>query len=102
MTRAYRSQGGDGWSYRFLADQLQGAPLDRLVSQREEQAHQSVHLLHLGLRRLSAQGARLSQDRRLPTGYASAIERIISCLVRYHGARHAASYGRTNADYQVV
>jgi hypothetical protein len=29
-----------------------------------------------------------------------AIERIIACLVRYHGARHAASYGRTNADYQ--
>lgn len=29
-----------------------------------------------------------------------AIERIIACLVRYHGARHAAGYGLANADYQ--
>ena len=36
------------------------------------------------------------QDMRL----RPAIERIIACLVRYHGARHATGYGLANADYQ--
>lgn len=37
-----------------------------------------------------------AQDMRL----RPAIERIIACLVRYHGARRATAYGRANADYQ--
>ena len=36
------------------------------------------------------------QDMRL----RPAIERIIACLVRYHGARQADGYGLANADYQ--
>lgn len=36
------------------------------------------------------------QDMRL----RPAIERIIACLVRYHDARRATSYGLLNADYR--
>lgn len=101
-SRAYRAQSGDGWHYRFRASDCQECPLINKCRRNQEQPkgnrnffisdyayHQRKALAYL-------KTEAFAQDMRL----RPAIERIIACLVRYHGARHAASYGVASADYQ--
>lgn len=101
-SRAYRAGSGDGWTYRFLAADCQECPLITRCRRNQEKPkgnrnffisdyayHQRKALAYL-------KTAAFTQDMRL----RPAIERIIACLVRYHGARRATSYGVANADYQ--
>lgn len=101
-SRACRSQSGDGWNYRFSSEQCRECPLAARCRKPDARAasprtffindyrhHQRKALAYL---RTDA----FQQDMRL----RPAIERIIACLVRYHGARHAHGYGLANADYQ--
>ena len=101
-SRAYRSQSGDGWNYRFLADQCAGCPLFDLC--RDPKAKPSgprnffisdyAYQQRRALLYLNTDA--FQQDMRL----RPLVERIIANLVRYHGARHASGYGLANADYQ--
>ena len=101
-TRAYRSKSGSGWNYRFLPKQCKDCPVAALCRGEKSKPtkprnffindygyYQRKALAYL---RTDA----FQQDMRL----RPAIERIIACLVRYHGARHATGYGLANADYQ--
>lgn len=101
-SRAYRAGSGDGWYYRFLAADCQECPLIARCRRNQEKPkgnrnffisdyayHQRKALAYL-------KTEAFTQDMRL----RPAIERIIACLVRYHGARRATSYGVANADYQ--
>ena len=101
-TRAYRSKSGSGWNYRFLPKQCKDYPVAALCRGEKSKPtkprnffindygyYQRKALAYL---RTDA----FQQDMRL----RPAIERIIACLVRYHGARHATGYGLANADYQ--
>ena len=134
--RSYRAQGGDGWHYRFLADECQGCPLwercrgplapadpqpgladapsaapsaaPTAVPKAQKQgrsgskptSHRTFFISDYAYQQRQAlayiQTPAFGQDMKL----RPQIERIISCLVRYHGARHAAGYGVVNADYQ--
>lgn len=101
-SRAYRAGSGDGWYYRFLASDCQECPLIARCRRNQEKPkgnrnffisdyayHQRKALAYL-------KTEAFTQDMRL----RPAIERIIACLVRYHGARRAISYGVASADYQ--
>ena len=101
-SRVYRAQGGDGWTYRFLPDQCQGCPLaaqcrtakSKPTSPRNFFISDYAYHQRQALAYLKTDA--FTQDMRL----RPAIERIIACLVRYHDARRAHSYGLHNADYQ--
>ena len=101
-SRVYRAQGGDGWTYRFLPDQCQGCPLaaqcrtakSKPTSPRNFFISDYAYYQRTALAYLKTDA--FLQDMRL----RPAIERIIACLVRYHDARRAHSYGLHNADYQ--
>jgi hypothetical protein len=101
-TRAYRSQSGAGWNYRFMPDQCQDCPLAALCRKAESKPNSPrnfyisdyIYYQRKALAYLRTDA--FQQDMRI----RPAIERIIACLVRYHGARHAAGYGLANADYQ--
>jgi hypothetical protein len=101
-SRAYRAGSGDGWHYRFLASDCVACPLLARCRRNQEKPkgnrtffisdyayHQRQALAYL-------KTEAFVQDMRL----RPAIERIIACLVRYHGARRADSYGVDNAVYQ--
>ncbi|GIV76866.1 MAG: hypothetical protein KatS3mg050_2183 [Litorilinea sp.] len=101
-SRAYRAGSGDGWHYRFLASDCADCPLLARCRRNQEKPkgnrnffisdyayHQRQALAYL-------KTEAFTQDMRL----RPAIERIIACLVRYHGARRATSYGVDNAVYQ--
>lgn len=100
--RFYRAPAGNGWTYRFAADQCQGCPLlapcrsDKVKPDTFRQVFISVYVdqQRQALRYLST--AAFRHDMRL----RPAIERIIAALVRYNGARRATGYGLANADYQ--
>lgn len=101
-SRRYRSQSGDGWYFRFMPDQCAGCPLaDKCRDQKTKPSSPRNFFLsdyachqRKALAYLHTDAFRDDMRRR------SAIERIIACLVRYHGARHATGYGLANADYQ--
>lgn len=99
---AYRAQGGDGWTYRFLPEQCQGCPLwekcrgDQVKPNRYRQVfisdyryQQRQALAYIGT-------DAYKQDMKLRPH----IERIIAALVRYNGARRAKARGLANADFQ--
>ena len=100
--RAYRSQSGSGWNYRFMPDQCQDCPMAALCRKAESKPNSPrnfyisdyIYYQRKALAYLRTDA--FQQDMRI----RPAIERIIACLVRYHGARHAAGYGLANADYQ--
>ena len=101
-SRRYRSQSADGWTYRFMPDQCAGCPLlDKCRDPKTKHSSPRNFFLsayacnqRTALAYLHTDAFRQDMRRR------SAIERIIACLVRYHGARHAHGYGLANADYQ--
>jgi IS5 family transposase len=98
----YRSGSGDGWDYRFSAQQCQGCPLlDRCRGDKvKADKHRSVFISDYVVQQRAAlaytKSEAFAQDMKL----RPLIERIIACLVRYHGARRASGYGLRNADYQ--
>lgn len=101
-SRCYRSQSGDGWNYRFMPDQCQGCPLAvqcRAANSKPTSPRNffiSDYAFHQRKALAYLKTDAFLQDMRL----RPAIERIIACMVRYHGARHADGYGLHNADYQ--
>lgn len=101
-SRAYRAQSGDGWYYRFLASDCQGCPLIDKCRRNQEKPKGnrnffiSDYVYHQRQALAYLKSEAFTQDMRL----RPAIERIIACLVRYHGARRAIGYGVASADYQ--
>ena len=101
-TTAYRSQSGDGRSFRFTPDQCKDCPLfarcrgDEVPASRMRQVFISDHRSTLAKARTYAQTTEFRQDLKL----RSTIERIIANLVRYHGARRGRRRGLGMCDYQ--
>lgn len=101
-TRAYRSGSGNGWNYRFSGEQCKECPLWQKCRKADASPNgvrsffisDYVYQQRKSLLYLSTES--FKQDMKLRPG----VERVISCLVRYHGARHADGYGLLNADYQ--
>lgn len=101
-SHSYRSQSGDGWQYRFTAQECQECPLRSLCRKPDAAPHSPRNFFISDYTYQQRQALAyhkteaFAQDMRL----RPRIERIISCLVRYHGARRATGYGVLNADYQ--
>ena len=101
-TTAYRSQSGDGRSFRFTPAQCAGCPLfdqcrgDQAPASHRRQVFITDHRSALAKARTYAQTPQFRQDLKL----RSTIERIIANLVRYHGARRAQRRGRLLCDFQ--
>lgn len=101
-SRIYRAQGGNGWTYRFMPDQCHGCPLAAQCRSADAKPTSprnffiSDYAFHQRQALAYLKTDAFIQDMRL----RPAIERIIACLVRYHDARRATSYGVANADYQ--
>lgn len=99
---AYRSQSGEGRSFRFSPRQCAGCPLaqacrgDKLAPDRMRQVFISDHRSLLAQARTYAQTPEYQEDMKL----RSTVERHIANLVRYHGARQARRRGRDKCDYQ--
>ena len=87
-SRCYRAQGGDGWHYRFMPDQCQGCPLWASCRQPQAKATSprnffiSDYAFHQRKALAYLKSDAFHQEMRL----RPLIERIIACLVRYHGA----------------
>ena len=100
--KVYRSQSGEGRSFRFLAAQCQGCPLtdkcrgDEVPADHMRQVFISNHRSALALARTYAQTPDFVADLKL----RSTIERVIANLVRYHDGRYARRRGRVNCDFQ--
>jgi hypothetical protein len=123
--KAYRAGGGDGWNYRFSAQQCHACPLwdgcrgphpERLPTptpagdsappkqKRRHPKPTSYRQVFISNYRTQQRQAILytqSQAFKADMKLRPAIERIIAALVRYNGARRARSVGLTNADVQV-
>lgn len=101
-TLAYRSASGDGWNYRFSGEQCKECPLWQKCRKADASPNGarsffiSDYVYQQRRSLLYLQTDSFKQDMKLRPG----VERVISCLVRYHGARHADGYGLLNADYQ--
>lgn len=101
-TTAYRSQSGEGRSFRFTPAQCKGCPLfaqcrgDEAPASHMRQVFISDHRSALAKARTYAQTPQFREDLKL----RSTIERIIANLVRYHGARRGRRRGRVMCDYQ--
>ncbi len=99
---AYRSQSGQGRSFRFSAQQCNGCPLvdacrdDKVPAHNMRQLFISDHRSTLAKARTYAQTPEFKEDLKL----RSTIERHIANLVRYHGGRYARRRGLNNCDYQ--
>ena len=102
-SRAYRSQSGDGWNYRFLPDQCAGCPLIakcRADAVKPSQYRQ-VFITNYRYQQRQALAYIATDAFKLDMKLRPHAERIIAALVRYNGARHARSLGLKNADFQV-
>ncbi|MGB3218508.1 MAG: transposase [Anaerolineae bacterium] len=101
-TTAYRSQSGDGRSFRFTPAQCADCPLfaqcrgDQVPASHIRQVFISDHRSILAKARTYAQTPQFRLDLKL----RSTVERIIANLVRYHGARRAHRRGRLLCDFQ--
>lgn len=100
---AYRSQSGEGRSFRFSVKQCRDCPLvqacrgDEVPSDHMRQVFVSDHRSVLAQARTYAQTEAFKEDMKA----RAVIERIIANLVRYHGARHARRRGQSQCDFQV-
>jgi len=102
-TTAYRSGSGDGFTYRFVADQCQGCP--RWDQCRDPQSapdrYRQVFLSDYVYTQRNALAYTKTAAFQADMQLRPLIERIIACLTRYHGARRATAYGLANADFQL-
>jgi hypothetical protein len=102
-SRAYRSQSGDGWNYRFMPDQCAGCPL---IAQCRGDAvkpnhYRQVFVSHYRYQQRQALAYIATDAFKLDMKLRPHVERMIAALVRYNGARHARGLGLKNADFQV-
>ena len=101
-TRFYRSGSGDGWNYRFFAEQCQDCPL--WDSCRDPKAnpdgYRQVFISDYIVQGRKAIAYTKTDAFEEEMKQRSHIERIIAALVRFNGARYAESYGLEHADYQ--
>jgi IS5 family transposase len=101
--KAYSSASGDGLTYRFTAEQCHGCPLWEKCRGNEVRPEQyrQVFISHYTYFQRNAlaytKTAAFQEDMKL----RPAVERIIAALTRYNGARHAAAFGKENADFQL-
>lgn len=101
-TTAYRSQSGQGRSFRFSAQQCADCPLaqacrdDKVPAQNMRQVFISDHRSALAKARTYAKTPEFKEDLKL----RATIERHIANLVRYHGGRQARRRGLDKCDYQ--
>jgi len=99
---AYRSQSGEGRTFRFAAPQCAGCALlqpcrgEQAPATHMRQVYISDHRSVLAKARTYARTLEFQQDLK----QRSIIERIIANLVRYHGARHARRRGQSKCDFQ--
>lgn len=99
---AYRSQSGEGRSFRFSAKQCVDCPLvqacrdDKVPEKNMRQLFISDHRSALAKARTYAQTPEFKEDLKL----RATIERHIANLVRYHGGRQARRRGLNACDYQ--
>jgi len=101
-TTAYRSQSGEGRTFRFTAQQCAGCPLaeqcrgDAVAPDHMRQVFISDFRSAAAQARTYAQTDAFKADMKLRAG----MERCIANLVRYHDAREARRRGRHNCQYQ--
>jgi IS5 family transposase len=101
-TTAYRSQSGQGRTFRFTAQQCAGCPLAdacrgaAVPPDHMRQVFVSDFRSAVAQARTYAQTADFTADMKL----RATIERIIANLVRYHDARTARRRGQPNCQYQ--
>jgi len=99
---AYRSQSGQGRTFRFSAQQCAGCPLAAacrgadVPPEHMRQVFISDFRSTVALARTYAQ----TEDFRADMQLRATIERIIANLVRYHDARQARRRGLRNCQYQ--
>jgi len=102
-SRAYRSNSGDGWNYRFMPDLCAGCPLmdkcrgNKVKPTSYRQIFVSDYIVH----QREAIAYTKTDEFKQEIKSRSNIERIIAGVVRYNGAREAEAYGLAHADYQV-
>lgn len=102
--QAYRSGSGDGWNYRFKADQCAGCPLTakcRGAQVKKPRSHRQVFISDYVSQQRAAISYAKTDEFKQKMKTRPQIERVIAGLVRYNGARNAESYGLAQADYQV-
>lgn len=101
-TTAYRSQSGQGRTFRFQPKQCAGCPLADACRGAEVPPDHMRQVFVSDFRSAAAQARTYAQtdaftvDMRL----RATIERLIANLVRYHDARQARRRGRHNCQYQ--
>ena len=101
-TTAYRSGSGEGRNFRFPAPQCAGCKLlaqcrgDEVPADHMRQVFISDHRSAAAHARTYAHTPEFKADMQLRPG----IERIISNLTNYHGARRARRRGQDKADFQ--
>ncbi|HJW89026.1 MAG TPA: transposase [Anaerolineales bacterium] len=101
-TTAYRSRSGEGRNFRFPAGRCQGCKFcakcrgDKVPAEHMRQVFISDHRSTAAQARTYAQTPEFKADMKLRPG----IERIISNLTNYHGARRARRRGQDKADFQ--
>jgi transposase len=102
-SRAYRSNSGDGWNYRFMPDQCTGCPLmDKCRGDEvKSTSHRQVFISDYVVNQREAIAYTKSDEFKQEMKSRSNIERVIAGVVRYNGAREAEAYGLAQADYQV-
>jgi IS5 family transposase len=98
---AYRSGSGDGWNYRFAAEQCADCPL-RLHCRAKPEAEtiRQVFITDYRTFEEKAWAYTLTESFKEEMRARSGVERIIAGLVRYCGARQARGRGLGRADFQ--
>jgi len=102
-SQAYRSGSGDGWNYRFKADQCAGCPLTakcRGAEVKKPRSHRQVFISDYVREQRAAIAYAKTDEFKQEMKLRPQVERVIAGLVRYNGARVADSYGLAQADYQ--
>jgi IS5 family transposase len=101
-TTAYRSQSGAGRYFRFSASQCTDCPLAALCRADQVAPHHMRQVFISDHRSVLAQARTysLTPEFRADLKLRSTIERTISNLVRYHGARRARRRGQPKVDFQ--
>jgi IS5 family transposase len=101
-TTAYRSQSGEGRTFRFTAKQCHGCP--RAAKCRGDEVPpdhmRQVFISDFRAALAEALAYAQSEDFKADMKRRATMERIVANLVRYHDARYARRRGRSNCQYQ--
>ncbi|MBX3001600.1 MAG: transposase [Caldilineaceae bacterium] len=102
-SKAYRSNSGDGWNYRFFAAQCEGCPLTGRCrgDAVKPSSYRQVFISSYYYQYRTAIDYMKSDEFKADMALRPHIERVIACLVRYNHARTTRKLGLQNADFQV-